>query len=215
MQRIADQLPAEIARLIHPDRRRNESDYWVARDGLVERFRGQWIGFANGQVIASGNSPVDVYHAAEESGQHPFVICVGHEDAPCRIRRLVFPYDSTYPGEPLPTLGLEFRKSSGVPGVKISGVIADTGADATVLPWSDCQILQLDPAAGMQSLISGVAGQSTATLSFRIWARLDGLDLPCRLQADFSGTDRILGRDVLNRIDILFRGPAHEIVVNP
>ena len=30
-----------------------------------------------------------------------------------------------------------------------------------------------------------------------------------------GGRERILGRDVLNRIDVLFRGPAGEIVVNP
>ena len=38
---------------------------------------------------------------------------------------------------------------------------------------------------------------------------------PCRLQADFGGTERILGRDVLNRLDVLFRGPAREVVINP
>ena len=67
----------------------------------------------------------------------------------------------------------------------------------------------------MQGLISGVAGGSTATLAFRIWAWLDGQEYPCRLQADFVGSERILGRDVLNRLEILFRGPAAEVVVNP
>ena len=36
-----------------------------------------------------------------------------------------------------------------------------------------------------------------------------------RLQADFTGYERLLGRDVLNRIDVLFRGPAQEVVINP
>lgn len=31
----------------------------------------------------------------------------------------------------------------------------------------------------------------------------------------FIGHERILGRDVLNRLEILFRGPAREVVVNP
>jgi hypothetical protein len=44
---------------------------------------------------------------------------------------------------------------------------------------------------------------------------LDGQEHPCRLQADFAGQDRILGRDVLNRLDVLFRGPAGEVVINP
>ena len=66
-----------------------------------------------------------------------------------------------------------------------------------------------------ESLISGVAGASSATLAFQIWVRLDGQDYPCRLQADFVGSERILGRDVLNRLEILFRGPIGEVVVNP
>jgi hypothetical protein len=63
--------------------------------------------------------------------------------------------------------------------------------------------------------IAGVAGGSTASIAFQIWARVDGQDYRCRLQADFTGSERILGRDVLNRLDILFRGVAGEVVVNP
>ena len=46
-----------------------------------------------------------------------------------------------------------------------------------------------------------------------VW--LDGQEYPCRLQADFASHERILGRDVLNRMDVLFRGPAGEVVVDP
>ena len=104
---------------------------------------------------------------------------------------------------------------SGSPGVIFERVIPDTGADASVLPWVDCQLLQLTPALGVQGLISGVAGASAATLAFLIWAQLIGVEYPCRLQADFVGSERILGRDVLNRLEILFRGPAGEVIVNP
>lgn len=85
MKPIVDQLPEEIAKQIHPDRRRNELEYWAVRDQLLTQYRGQWIGFADGAVIASGDSPVAVFHAAEASGRHPFLICVGSEDEPCRI----------------------------------------------------------------------------------------------------------------------------------
>jgi hypothetical protein len=67
----------------------------------------------------------------------------------------------------------------------------------------------------VQGLISGVAGGSAATLAFRIWVWLDGQEYPSRLQADFVGGERILGRDVLNRLEILFRGPVGEVIVNP
>jgi hypothetical protein len=215
MKSIADQLPPEIARQLHPDRRKNEADYWVVRDLLVNQYRGQWIGFADGKVIASGSSPVTVFHTAEASGRHPFFICVGREEEPCRIRRVAFPYDASYPGEALPLITVEFRQTSGSPGVVFDRVIPDTGADASVLPWTDCQLLHLAPALGVQGLISGVAGGSAATLAFGIWVQLDGQEYPCRLQADFVGSERILGRDVLNRLEILFRGPIGEVVVNP
>src|SRR5947209_924577 len=102
MKSIADQLPPEIAQQIHPDRRKNEEAYWAVRDQLLDQYRGQWIGFADGQVIASGTSPVSVFHAAEASGRHPFFICVGREDEPCRIRRVTSPYDAKWrgPGRP-------------------------------------------------------------------------------------------------------------------
>jgi hypothetical protein len=215
MKSIVDQLPPEIARQLHPDRRKNETEYWAVRDQLLDQYRDQWIGFADGKVIASGRSPVAVLHAAEASGRHPFFICVGREEEPCRIRRASFAYDASYPGEALPLISVEFRQGSGSPGVTLDRVIPDTGADASVLPWADCQLLQLTPALGVQSLLSGVAGAAAATLAFLIWARLDGCEYPCRLQADFVGSERILGRDVLKRLEILFRGPVGEVVVNP
>jgi predicted aspartyl protease len=215
MKSIADQLPPEIGRQLHPDRRKNEAAYWAVRDQLVQQYHGQWIGFADGRVIASGSSPVAVFHAAEASGLHPFLICVGKEEQPCRIRRVAFPYDTTYAGEPLPLIDVEFRLASGSRGIVLDRVIPDTGADASVLPWADCQRLQLDPAMGMQALIGGVAGGTATTLAFQVWAELDGQEYPCRLQADFAGNDRILGRDVLNRLEVVFRGPASELVVNP
>ena len=52
-------------------------------------------------------------------------------------------------------------------------------------------------------------------MTFSIWVFLDGRSHRCRLHADFSGGDRILGRDVLNRIDVLFRGSTGEVIVAP
>ena len=58
-------------------------------------------------------------------------------------------------------------------------------------------------------------GTLGAIVTFLIWVWLDGQEYPCQLQADFAGRERILGRDVLNRLEILFRGPAGEVIVNP
>ena len=86
MKSLADGLPPEIARQIHPDWRKNEAEYWAVRDRLLSQYQGKWIGFADGVVIASGSSPFEVLHAAQSTGKHPFVICVGWEEEPCRIR---------------------------------------------------------------------------------------------------------------------------------
>src|SRR5262245_27393525 len=122
MKSIADQLPPEIARQIHPDRRKNEEAYWATRDQLLDQYRDQWIGFADGKVIAAGTSPVSVFHAAEATGLHPFFICVGREDEPARIRRVSFPYDATYPQEALPVIAVDFRTACGSPGVILDRV---------------------------------------------------------------------------------------------
>ena len=116
MKSLADELPPEIARQIHPDWCKNEAAYWAVRDQLLSQYQGQWIGFADGAVIASGTSPVAVFHAAEATGRNPFVTCVGHELEPIRMRRVSVAYDGSYPSEPLPILTLEFRPVSGSRG---------------------------------------------------------------------------------------------------
>lgn len=88
MTSLADGLPAEIAQQIDPDWRKNEAAYWAVRDQLLDRYQGQWIGFADGAVIASGTSPVAVFHTAGASERSPFLTRVGHEDEPTRMRRV-------------------------------------------------------------------------------------------------------------------------------
>jgi len=134
MQSPADALPPEISQQIHPDWRKNEAEYWAARDRLLNQYQGQWIGFADGAVIASGTSPVEVFHAAQKSAPHPYVICVGHEEESSRMRRARFAYDTAYFGEALPLVSVEFRRTSGSPGLLLDRVIPDTAADASALP---------------------------------------------------------------------------------
>ena len=135
MKSLANGLPPEIARQVHPDWRRNEQEYWAARDALLPCYRGQWIAFADGAVIAADSTPLNVFLAIRDSGLHPFVIRVGHEDAPWyRIRRASFAYDTGYPGAALPVVRAEFRPVSGSTGLVLDRVIPDTGADTTTLP---------------------------------------------------------------------------------
>jgi exoribonuclease II len=60
MKTIADQLPPDVAAQIHSDRRKNELANREVRDQLLAQYKSQWIGFADGRVVASGASPVAV-----------------------------------------------------------------------------------------------------------------------------------------------------------
>lgn len=106
MKSLADALPPDIARKIHPDWRKNEAAYWAARDQLLSHYRGQWIAFADGSVLAAASTPLEVFLRVHQSARHPFVTRVGHEDeAWYRIRRATFPYDIAYPSAALPVTG--------------------------------------------------------------------------------------------------------------
>jgi hypothetical protein len=156
MKSLADGLPPEIARQVHPDWRKNEAAYWAVRDQLLAQYRGRWIGFADGAVRAAASTPLEVFLAVHQLARHPFVIRVGHEHEPWyRIRRTSFTYDTGYPSAALPVVSAEFRSTSGSIGTLLDRVIPDTGADTTTLPWSDCQQLQLDPTLGVPGVISG------------------------------------------------------------
>jgi hypothetical protein len=215
MQSLADGLPPEMASQVHPDWYKNEKAYWSKRDQLRNQYEGQWVAFADGAVVATDVSPVEVFTAAHLSGKHPFVIRVGHEDEPSRVRRVTFPYDIGYGTEAMPVLDVEFRSASGMSGVVLDRVIPDTGADMSVIPWADCRNLQFGATVGVPSMLQGVGGATIRTLAFTVWVSLDDQEIDCRLHADFGGHERILGRDVLNRLNVLFRGPAREVVINP
>jgi hypothetical protein len=53
MKSLTEQLPPEVAQQIDLAWRKNEADYWAARDRLLGQYQGQWVGFADGSVIAA------------------------------------------------------------------------------------------------------------------------------------------------------------------
>src|SRR5438105_7859105 len=187
MKSLADGLPPNIAQQTHPTWRKNEAGYWSVRDQLLQKYQGQWIGFAQGAVKVAASTPLEVFVAVQQS-PHAFVIRVGHENEPWyRIRRTSFAYDTSYPSAALPVISAEFRSTKGSAGPVLDRLIPDTGADTTTLPWSDCQPLHLDPTLGIPGMISGVAGGMATTIGFLIWVWLDAQEYPCQLQADFAG----------------------------
>ena len=186
MKSLADALPPEIARQVHPDWRKNEAAYWAVREQLLGQYQGQWIAFADGAVIAACKTSLEVLHTPGVVERHPFVICVGREGEPHRIRRATFAYDTTYPGQALPLLGAEFRSVSGSAGLVLDRVIPDTGADVSVLPWPDCQQLHLDPAVG----VSGRMAASVTSERRQSGSRLGSGWMARSIPASFKPTSQ-------------------------
>jgi hypothetical protein len=81
-------------------------------------------------------------------------------------------------------VAIVFRSASGAFGVVLDRVIADTGADASALPWEDFQQLRFDPALGRPGWMGGVGGSAAPTLFYRAWVKIDGQEHPCRLQVE-------------------------------
>jgi hypothetical protein len=82
MASLADNLPADIAKKVHPDWRKNEAEYWNSRGQLLSQYHGQWIAFADGSVVAAGATPLQVFVAVQRLATRPFVTRVGHESEP-------------------------------------------------------------------------------------------------------------------------------------
>lgn len=212
---MAEGLPPDVAQQIHPDWYKNEAAFWAMRDALLPQYENQWIAFADGGIIAADRRPSKVSAEARRIAKHPFITCVGREHIGLQMRRSSFAYDRAYPGEPLPVVSAEFTTAPGRPGLVLDEIILDTGADGSSLPWSDCKPFNFDLSQGIPYTVSGVTGVAVQTVGFAIWVKLDGSEYECTLQIDFHGRERLLGRDILNCMDVLFRGPAAEVIINP
>ena len=82
MKSLADGLPPEFAKQIHPEWRKNEAAYWDVRETLLDQYHGQWIGFADGRVVASGIRPVVVFHARIGRRTIRFVFALDEKTSP-------------------------------------------------------------------------------------------------------------------------------------
>ncbi len=90
MRSLTEGLPPEVAAQVNPKWREHEQAYWTVRDALLGEYGGPWVAYADGMVIASGTSPVEVLRLGQSSGRHPFIIRVGAEAEPCPMRRISF-----------------------------------------------------------------------------------------------------------------------------
>jgi hypothetical protein len=84
-----------------------------------------------------------------------------------------------------------------------------------VLPDGDCAAFDLFSSPYFTAISSGVVGASVTTLIYQGKAEIAGHLLPALIQPVKGGVDRLAGRDVLNRLRVLFDGPALKVVIDP
>ena len=209
-------LPADQRKRLHPDFLANEQAYLRMRDSLLPQYRGQWVAIESGQVVATGDNVLDVSEAAAAHGGHPYIARVGEEEAVVfRVRRAVFAYDQNYQPFPLPRITVIFSDHAETASRSYSDVIADTGADLSLLPDGDCTSINLYNSPYFTAMSGGVVGTPTATLVYRGKAEIDRKRLAALIQPVAGGQERIVGRDVLNQLRVLFDGPAGQVTVDP
>jgi hypothetical protein len=86
-----------------------------------------------------------------------------------------------------------------------AAALLDTGSDVTAIPATLVQRLQLIPFSRLQ--LEDVSGEIRTVLTYAVHLIIGELTLP-RLEVIQTGLDQvILGRDVLNHLYVLLRGP--------
>jgi hypothetical protein len=167
-------------------------------------------------MVAAGTNLMEVLEKASTGGGHPYIALVGAEDAVVfRVRRTVFAYDSAYQPFPLPRVSATFWNHAQTHSQLHVDVIPDTGADATVLPDSDCKAIDLFNSPYMTGMSGGVLGGNVTSLFYRGKVEIDGKRFSALIQPIPAGKERIPGRDVWNQQRVLFYGPAGQVVVDP
>ena len=124
-----------------------------------------------------------------------------------RQRRVSFPYDDTYSPTPLPRMAAVIHNFQRTKSKAVVDAIPDTGADVSCLPMDDCQDLDLflfPYYTGISHPFAGVRG-SVTFYAARI--DVDG-KLYNAIVEPVAERERLIGREVLNRIKVTFDGPS-------
>lgn len=91
--------------------------------------------------------------------------------------------------------------------------LLDTGADITAIPKSFLNVLKLYPIAQLQ--LEGIDGKSAIVLMYAVRLTIDELVIP-RQEIILTGLDFIVvGRDVLNLLNLYLYGPQSTFEIKP
>lgn len=117
---------------------------------------------------------------------------------------LQVPYDTNY-SPPAPVLSVAFLSPSNPSLNFTANALLDTGADITVIPdWLPSR-LQLIPVG--DAFIAGIDGISRHLVVYELHLAIGQLSLQYMRVVAAPIAEFILGRDVLNQLDIHLNGP--------
>ena len=205
-------LSAEQQRRLHPGFLANERHYLRMRPQLLEQYQSQWVAIHDGRVIAHSGNPLTVMEAVGRAGCHAFVALVGQENrAVFRVRRREFHYDTTYQPFALPRVEVAFANYARSQVRRYPDVIPDIGADLSVLPMMDAQAIDLQSSPYLTGIASGVVGPGVTTVIYLGSVEINGAVYPALIQTVPGAHERLIGRDVLNFLRVIFDGPALKV----
>ena len=116
-----------------------------------------------------------------------------------------FPYDTTYnPALPVCDVALTAKPTG--QQVKLTAII-DTGADATIIPVRYLQ--QIGARRAIEAGLRSQWGERRTVFLYLVDLQISEITLPgIYVVGDELGAEAVLGRNVLNRLQILLDGPA-------
>lgn len=209
-------LPEAYKKYLHKDFLANEKHYWRMREEFLKKYKGQWIAVHEGIVVANSDDVWKITDIVGNLGCHAYITKVGEEeDLVFKIRRIEFGYDRNYRPFALPQAQVTFANHAWTSTKLCQNVIPDTGADLSILSEQDCQDIDLFNSPCFPTLSRGFTGPSVPVLSYRGNVEINGHRLPSLIQFVPGGTERILGRDVLNQIRVTFDAPANKVIFEP
>jgi predicted aspartyl protease len=193
---------------------RDRLDYWAMRDELLAKYAGKWVAVHKGRVIAVADEPVSLMDQALADDGYAYTNKVGEEDKiVIRQRRVSFPYDTTYSPTPLPRLAAVLYNFAQTKSKVVNDAVPDTGADVTCLPMNDCQDLDVLLFPFYTGISHPFAGVRRSVTFYGARVEVDGKVYNAIVEP-VAAAERLLGRDVLNRMKVTFDGPSLTTIVD-
>ena len=124
-----------------------------------------------------------------------------------RQRRISFPYDDAYSPTPLPRREAVLHNFQRTKSKAVVDAIPDIGADLSCLPIADCQDLDLFLFPYYRGISHPFAGASRSVTFYAAKIEVDGRIFNAVVEP-VAEPERLIGREVLNRMKVTFDGPA-------